>query len=131
MAMEDGTKEVERGVELANKTGASLDEILNMVERTTVSSKQITMSTQQQQSASDQAVTAMKEIDEVTRQSEASAKRTETVAKELDGLSENLEKAIEQFKIVKQEEPSSSDTAVAIGYAGAREREAVSVTAGD
>jgi methyl-accepting chemotaxis protein len=95
---------VERGVELAHKTGASLDEILSMIERTTASSKQITMSTQQQQSASDQAVVAMREIDEVTRQSEGSAKRTETIAKELDGLSADLGKAVEQFKIARQEE---------------------------
>lgn len=99
MAMEEGTKKVERGVELANKTGESLDEILDMIERTTSSSRQITMSTQQQQSASDQAVAAMNEIAEVTRQSETTAKRTATVAKELAGLSGDLEKAVEQFKI--------------------------------
>jgi methyl-accepting chemotaxis protein len=111
MAMEEGTKRVERGVELAHKTGGSLDEILSMIERTTSSSKQITVSTQQQQSASDQAVVAMREIDEVTRQSERSAKRTETIARELDGLSANLGKAVEQFKIARQEEPSPD-----IGY---------------
>jgi methyl-accepting chemotaxis protein len=104
MAMEEGTKKVERGVELANKTGESLDEVLDMIERTTASSSQIKMSTQQQQSASDQAVAAMNEIAEVTRQSEASAKRTATVAKQLAGLSEDLEKAVEQFKIARQEE---------------------------
>jgi methyl-accepting chemotaxis protein len=121
MAMEEGTKRVERGVDLANKTGASLDEILHMIERTTASSSQIRISTQQQQSASDQAVEAMREIDEVTRQSETSAKRTETIAKELDGLSEDLEKAIEQFKIADQEEELSSG----FRYEGIQEREVV------
>lgn len=131
MAMEEGTKRVERGVELASKTGASLDEILSMIEKTTMSARQIMMSTQQQQSASDQAVVAMREIDEVTRQSEASAKRTESISKELAGLSENLEKAIEQFKIVRQEEPYSPRVRGDHGYAGVRERETVSATVGD
>ncbi len=99
-----------------------------MIERTTASSSQIRISTQQQQSASDQAVEAMREIDEVTRQSETSAKRTETIAKELNSLSGNLEKAIEQFKIADQEEePSSPRVRGDHRYAEIQEREAVAV----
>jgi methyl-accepting chemotaxis protein len=100
MAMEDGTKKVGRGVELANKTGGSLEEILNMIERTTNSIKQIMVSTRQQETASDQVVTAMKEIREVSQQSATNANQTKAVANKLTSLSEALEKAIEQFKIV-------------------------------
>ena len=99
MAMEDGTRKVERGVELTNKTGGSLEEILSMIERTTNSTKQIMVSTRQQETASEQVVIAMKEIAEVSQQSAVSAKQTTNVANKLANLSEELKKAIEQFKI--------------------------------
>lgn len=107
MAMEDGTKKVEKGVDLANKTGGSLEEILSMIERTTSSTKQIMVSTRQQETASDQVVIAMKEIAEVSQQSATNAKQTTVVANKLASLSEELKKAIEQFKIAKQDEPGS------------------------
>lgn len=111
MAMEDGTKKVERGVDLANNTGGSLEEILNMIERTTNSTKQIMVSTRQQETASEQVVIAMKEIAEVSQQSAINAKQTITVANKLAILSESLEKAIEQFKMAGPEEPQK-------GYGG-------------
>jgi methyl-accepting chemotaxis protein len=101
MAMEEGTKKVENGVELGNKTGESLEEILNMIERTTSSIKQITVSTRQQETASEQVVMAMNGIAEVSQQSAANAKQTTTVAHKLTELSQNLEKAVEKFRIAK------------------------------
>lgn len=102
MAMEEGTKKVEKGTDLVNRTGGSLEEILSMIERTTNATKQIMVSTRQQETASEQVVVAMREIAEVSQQSAENAKRTTSVADKLASLSENLEKAIEQFKIAKQ-----------------------------
>ncbi len=99
MAMEDGTKKVERGVDLGNKTGGSLDDILSMIKRTTNSIKQIMVSTRQQETASDQVVLAMKEIAEVSQQSATNARQTKTTADKLAELSEDLKNAIERFKI--------------------------------
>jgi len=107
MAMEEGTKKVEKGTDLVNRTGGSLEEILSMIERTTNSTKQIMVSTRQQETASEQVVVAMREIAEVSQQSAENAKRTTSVANKLASLSGNLEKAIEQFKIAKQEGSSS------------------------
>jgi methyl-accepting chemotaxis protein len=126
MAMEGGTKEVEKGVELAGKTGASLEEILNMIERTTTSAKQIMVSTRQQETASEQAVIAMKEIAEVSQQSAANAKRTTTIANRLASLSQDLEKAVEQFKIARQGKPSSDS-----GSEEVQEREILPASASD
>ena len=107
MAMEEGTKKVEKGTDLVNRTGGSLEEILSMIERTTNSTKQIMVSTRQQETASEQVVVAMREIAEVSQQSAENAKRTTSVANKLASLSGNLEKAIEQFKIAKQAGSSS------------------------
>jgi methyl-accepting chemotaxis protein len=105
MAMEEGTKKVEMGVDLGNKTGGSFEEILSMIERTTNSIKQIMVSTRQQETASEQVVVAMKEIAEVSQQSASNAKQTKDIANKLANLSQELEKAIERFKINKPQEP--------------------------
>ena len=103
MAMEEGTRKVEKGSDLANRTGGSLEEILSMIERTTDSIKQIMHSIRQQETASGQVVIAMREIAGVSQQSAANARQTEATAGELAALSENLEKAIEQFKVEKRQ----------------------------
>jgi len=103
MAMEEGTKKVERGVNLGNRTGGSLEEILGMIERTTNAIKQIMVSTRQQETASEQVVLAMKEIAEVSQQSATNARQTTSIANKLASLSEELDKATERFRIAKQE----------------------------
>ena len=67
LATEQGVKEVENGVSLATRARGSLEQIIQMVDRTTQAIRQITFATQQQQSASEQIVQTMREVAEVTR----------------------------------------------------------------
>lgn len=106
MAMEEGTRKVQKGVDLANKTDSSFGDILNMIERMTNSTKQIMHSTRQQETASEQVVIAMKEIAEVSQQSAVSARQTKSTADKMAGLSQDLKKAIEQFRTDAQGETS-------------------------
>ena len=71
LATEQGVKEVENGVSLATRARGSLEQIIQMVDRTTQAIRQITFATQQQQSASEQIVQTMREVAEVTRQAAA------------------------------------------------------------
>ena len=67
LATEQGVKEVENGVSLATGARGSLEQIIQMVDRTTQAIRQITFATQQQQSASEQIVQTMREVAEVTQ----------------------------------------------------------------
>jgi methyl-accepting chemotaxis protein len=60
MSTEQELKQVQGGVDLAHTTGESFDQILEMVEQTTIAAKEISAATQQQRSATDQVVKAMR-----------------------------------------------------------------------
>ncbi|MEW6096832.1 MAG: methyl-accepting chemotaxis protein [bacterium] len=99
MAIEEDVKKVDIGVGLAQKAGESLEEILDMVDQTTKSAKQISVATQQQRTASEQVVSTMHEIAEVSKQSAASSQQSITSVSELNTLAEDLKRAIEKFKL--------------------------------
>ncbi|WP_298816187.1 methyl-accepting chemotaxis protein [Chloroflexus sp.] len=94
LAAEEGSKEVERGVELAHRAGQVMDNIVMVAERTAQAAAEIGLATAQQQSASEQVVETMREIAEVARQSALSARhmaesaaRLTAIAARLHGLS--------------------------------------------
>lgn len=101
MATEEQTRKVEQGVELTQKAGESISEILDMVEHTTKSAKQISIATQQQRTASEQIVQTMREVAEVSKQSAAGSKQTANAASELSTLAEDLKQMIGKFKVEK------------------------------
>ncbi len=84
MSTEQEIKQVQSGVDLANVTGESLDQILEMVEQTTIAAKEISAATQQQKSATDQVVKAMREVAAVAQQTAAGSRQ---VAESADALS--------------------------------------------
>lgn len=101
MATEEQTRKVEQGVELTQKAGESISEILDMVEHTTKSAKQISIATQQQRTASEQIVQTMREVAEVSKQSAAGSKQTANAASELSTFAEDLKQMIGKFKVEK------------------------------
>ena len=84
LATEQGVKEVENGVALATGARGSLEQIMQMVDRTTQAIRQITLATQQQQSASEQIVQTMREVAVVTSQAAAGMKQSATSVAELN-----------------------------------------------
>ena len=90
LATEQGVREVENGVSLAKRAGGSLEDILQMVDRTTQALRQITLATQQQRSASEQIVQTMREVAEITKQSAAGMKQSAASVAELTRLADQL-----------------------------------------
>ncbi len=96
---EKGSKRVNEGMDLAVQTVDILHNILSGAQSTTDSSEQISLSTQQQKSASNQVVTSLKEITEGAKQISAAVKETRTSTNNLTKLSHDLKNLIDWFKL--------------------------------
>jgi methyl-accepting chemotaxis protein len=90
LAAEEGSKAVERGVELAHRAGQVMDNIVMVAERTAQSAAEIGLATAQQQSASEQVVETMREIAEVARQSALGARQMAESAATLTAIADRL-----------------------------------------
>jgi methyl-accepting chemotaxis protein len=90
LAAEEGGKEVEKGVELANRAGLVMDAIVMAAERTAQSASEISLATAQQQSASEQVVETMREVAEVARQTAAGSRQMADSAQMLTAIAERL-----------------------------------------
>jgi len=99
MATEQGVKEVESGVTLATGARGSLEQIIQMVDRTTQAIRQITLATQQQQSASEQIVETMREVAAVTSESAAGMKQSAAAVGELNALADQFKTRIKEFRL--------------------------------
>jgi methyl-accepting chemotaxis protein len=99
LATEQGVKEVENGVSLATRARGSLEEIIQMVDRTTQAIRQITFATQQQQSASEQIVQTMREVAEVTKNAAAGMQHSANSVGELNLLADQFKTRIKEFKL--------------------------------
>ncbi|HIO55665.1 MAG TPA: HAMP domain-containing protein, partial [Candidatus Marinimicrobia bacterium] len=90
-ASQQSTDQVTEGVRLAEETGGHLDKILEMVQKTAEAAVLIDRSTKQQQSASEQVVSAMRDVDGVSKESEADAQKTLTTSEELVQIGQTLQ----------------------------------------
>lgn len=99
LATEEGVKEVESGVALATGARGSLEQIIQMVDRTTQAIRQITLATQQQQSASEQIVETMREVAVVTSEAAAGMKQSAAAVGELNVLADQFKTRIKEFKL--------------------------------
>lgn len=90
MSTERAQKKVEEGKLLARRTADSLDKIVQQVEETTDSAKQISIATQQQRTASDQVVISMREIAQVSGQAAETSRQIQSAITELDRLADTL-----------------------------------------
>lgn len=90
LAAEEGSKEVERGVELAHRAGQTMDNIVMVAERTAQAAAEIGLATAQQQSASEQVVETMREVAEVARQSALGARQMAESAATLTAIADRL-----------------------------------------
>jgi methyl-accepting chemotaxis protein len=70
-----------------------------MVDRTTQAIRQITLATQQQQSASEQIVQTMREVAVVTSEAAAGMKQSAAAVGELNLLADQFKTRIKEFKL--------------------------------
>jgi methyl-accepting chemotaxis protein len=101
MATEQEMKQVSSGVDLAQVTGESLDQILEVIEQTTVAAKEISAATAQQRTATDQVVKAMREVAAVAQQTAAGGRQVASSAEQLSAIAKESSQVGSAFKIVE------------------------------
>jgi methyl-accepting chemotaxis protein len=107
IASEKGTKKIQEGMVSSSQTSKSLQEILEDAQSTTDAVKEISLSTQQQSTASEQVLTALREIVEGARQNSDSIDQISGISKDLAGLSGNLKTLVEKFKLSEDQQPEN------------------------
>jgi methyl-accepting chemotaxis protein len=96
---EKGSKGIRGGIEYSANTNELLIEIVDAANQTNDAAKQISLSTQQQKTASGQVLAALKEIMAGSNQSTEAVSQITFASKNMALLSDNLREAIEKFKI--------------------------------
>jgi methyl-accepting chemotaxis protein len=98
-SMDEGTREVEEGITLADKAGASLSKILNVIQQVTDMVTQIAAASEQQSSASEQISKNVEAISKVTGETAQGTQQIARAAEDLNRLTENLQQLVSQFKL--------------------------------
>lgn len=98
-AMENTTKDVAEGVKVAEKSGKSLERILQQVNHSKELIQEISMAAKQQAKASDGIVDAMTTINRISKQTAEGAQQTSIASRDLLKLSEGLRNAVMAFRL--------------------------------
>lgn len=98
-AMNEWNREVKNGVELSNRAGDSLKEIVGLVQNVTDMINQIATATEEQSAASEEITSNIEDIAKVSKDTADGASKSSESAKDLKRLSENLQKLVEQFRL--------------------------------
>lgn len=96
---EKGAGGITSGAAASATTADRLNEIVNAASHTTSAAQQISLSTQQQKTASNQVVVALREIVTASSHTAKSITRISQVSKEMSDLSAYLDKLVDQFKL--------------------------------
>jgi methyl-accepting chemotaxis protein len=99
LASEKSSRGIREGLDYALQTVTMLSDVVAGAEATADASKQISLSTQQQQTASTQVVIALRDIEEGTRQSSSAMQQISTIAKDLTELADNLKVLVDRFRL--------------------------------
>jgi len=99
IASEKGSKGIQEGMEYSNQTADLLFGIVDAAQTTADAAKQISLSTQQQKTASGQVVAALREIVAGSSQTTDSISQISAITRTLSSLSDNLLKLVAKFKV--------------------------------
>ncbi len=98
-SMNQGTLEVEKGKELANKAGDSLKQIITGAESVVDIVSQVAAASEEQSSAAEQISKNIESINAVTQESAQGVQQIARAAEDLNRLTNNLEELVSRFKI--------------------------------
>jgi len=98
-SMEEGTREVDSGIALADRAGRSLREIVTMIQNLTDMVSRIAAASEEQSSASEQIAKNVEAISAVTGETAQGAGQIARAAEDLNRLTENLQQSIRKFSI--------------------------------
>lgn len=102
-SMEQGTKEVERGIVLADRAGASLHQIVDISQKVTDMVTQIAEASEHQSTASSQISKNVEAISMVTQQTASGTQQVAKAAEDLNWLTESLQQLVRRFKLSNKE----------------------------
>jgi methyl-accepting chemotaxis protein len=97
LSSETGIRKTNQGMQLVNNAGSILQQIMEMLDNTTRSMKEISISTQQQQAEHGRIVEDIQDIISGSEQSVHMSGRTTEIAKALRTLASELDEAVQQF----------------------------------
>jgi methyl-accepting chemotaxis protein len=100
-SMEEGTKEVDNGIELADRAGIALSEIAKEVELLADLINQIAAASDQQSTASEQVSKSVEAISAVTAETANGTQQIAKTAEDLSRLTESLQRLVEKFTLFK------------------------------
>jgi methyl-accepting chemotaxis protein len=109
-SMQQGTKEVQVGIDLADKAGKSLQEIVGISQKVTDMVAQIAAASEQQSSASEQIAKNVEAISKVTSETAQGTQQIARAAEDLNQLTENLQRQVSAFKIGDEQQVGSAAT---------------------
>jgi methyl-accepting chemotaxis protein len=95
----NSTGQVKEGVELVNKTGASLTEILGSIKKVAEIVSDIAAASAEQSSGIDQVNIALTQMDEVTQQNSALVEQNAAAAKALEQQSQAMDERVSFFQL--------------------------------
>ncbi len=98
VVMEEGTKEVEGGAQLADQAGRALDAISNVVRQSAELVQEISLASKQQVRGTEGVAHAMQIISSITRQTSQGTRGTVATVSQLVKLSDQLNEALAQFR---------------------------------
>ena len=99
VSMNEGTKEVEVGKELAEKAGGSLRQIIGSSDKVVDIITQVAAASEEQSSAAEQISKNIESISNVTHESASGTQQIARAAEDLNRLTDNLQNLISQFKV--------------------------------
>ena len=96
-SMEEGTREVDNGIQLADRAGTSLRQIVEMIQTLTDMVTRIAAASEEQSSASEQISKNVEAISSVTAQSATGTQQIARAAEDLNRLTENMQTIVGTF----------------------------------
>ncbi len=98
MAMEEGTRGVDRGLVLAERTGSAVQALMDVIQETSLGGQQIVAAVRQEAAGIEQIATAMTEINKVTGQFVSATRNTASASEALSEHAAELQRMVRQFK---------------------------------
>ena len=98
-SMDRGTQEVEAGIQMADKAGRSLEEIVGVSQKVMEMVQQIAAASEQQSASAEQISKNIEAISAVTNETGSGTQQIARAAEDLNRLTENLKDLVGHFKI--------------------------------
>ena len=98
-AMDQGTTQVQQGVDATHEAGSKLQMIIDAVERGASMITQIAAAATEQSSATEHVNASVTEISNLTHQSASSSSETARACKDLSNLATDLQSLVAKFKL--------------------------------